>query len=444
MSSTLVMILQLLAGLSIIVIIHELGHFLAARWFGMKVEKFYLFYDVGGFALFRKKIGEVEYGIGWLPLGGYVKIAGMVDESLDTEGMGQPPQPWEFRAKPAWQRLIVMSAGVVMNFILGVLILGVLTFRYGEVRTPVDALSMGIWPDSVGRAAGLEPGHVPVGINGRPIRYLEDLFKSTYWLERDTVRLTVMRGDETLDVLITDGPLAEIRQGALQDFITPQMTFSVREVMPETPAAAAGLQPGDSIVAVNGRPVRSFQEFKALVRQYAGQEVVLAVIRDDRRLELPVKVRSDGTMGFMAKIHPPPVEHARYGAGRSLVRGVQRGVEILVGTVRGLGKVFTGKLDASRSIQGPISIARKIYGGQWDWTRFWTITALLSLVIGLMNILPIPALDGGHIVLLLIEVVRGRPLPVRAQIVIQNIGMILLMILFVWIIFNDLIQNFWR
>ncbi len=444
MSPTLVMILQLLAGLSIIVIIHELGHFLAARWFGMKVEKFYLFYDIGGFALFRKKVGDVEYGVGWLPLGGYVKIAGMIDESLDTEGMGRPPQPWEFRAKPAWQRLLVMSGGVIMNFILGVLLLGLLTFSQGEARTPTAQLPQGIWPDSIGVEAGLQPGDVPVAVNGHPVRYLEDLFKSTYWLNDDTVTLTVVRGGETLDIAITDGPLSEIRHGALKNFITPQLAFSVQEVVPETPAAEAGLRPGDSILAVNGQPVRSFQDFKARIREYAGKEVTLTVWRDGKTLDMPVRVRDDGTLGFMARIHPPPVERIHYGLAESFIRGLQRGGEILLGTVQGLGKIFTGQIDASRSIQGPISIARKIYGGHWDWIRFWTITALLSLVIGLMNILPIPALDGGHIALLFVEMVRGRPLSTRAQVIIQNIGMILLGALFIWIIFNDIIQNFWR
>ncbi len=441
-TETLIMILQLLAGLSIIVLIHELGHFLAARWFGMKVEKFYLFYDLGGVALWKKKIGGVEYGIGWLPLGGYVKIAGMVDESLDTEGLDRPPQPWEFRAKPVWQRLIVMVAGVVMNGVLGVVLLGILTYTQGEARTPVSGLVRGVWPDSVGRAAGLRAGDVPVAIEGRPIRYLEDILQASWWLKGDTVRLTVVRGSDTVVVPITNGPLEEIRHGALTRLMTPQVGFSIDSVLPQTPAHEAGLRPGDSIVALNGVPVHSFQQFKEMLQQHAGRPVTLTVWRNGGQVEVTATPRPDGTLGFLAKVVPPPVEYQKYGLVASFRRGIVRGVEILEGTVQGLVQLMAGRMDPSRSVQGPISIARKIYGGQWDWIRFWTITALLSLVIGLMNLLPIPALDGGHVILLLIELIRGKPLPTKALIVIQNIGMALLGALFIWIIFNDIVQNF--
>ncbi len=437
-----VMVVQLLAGLSVIVIIHELGHLLAARWFGMKVEKFYLFYDIGGFSIWRQKIGEIEYGIGWLPLGGYVKIAGMVDESLDTQNLDSSPNPWEFRAKPAWQRLIVMIAGVVMNIILGVMLLGILTYTQGETRTPIHMLSQGIWPDSIGQAAGLRPGDIPLSVSGRAIHYLEDLMQSSIWLGDDTVRLDVLRGSDTVTVLITDGPLEEIRHGALSTLFVPQLGFSVEKVVPGTPAASVGLRPGDSIVAVNDEPVRSFQQFRSILKENAGRPVYLRISRGGTLIGVKVRPRLDGTIGFMAHLQPPPVEHQYYGLLTSFRRGIDRGFEILGGTIRGVGKLLTGQMDPARSVQGPISIARKIYGGQWDWVRFWTITALLSLVIGLMNLLPIPALDGGHVILLFVEIVRGKPLPTRALVIIQNVGMILLAFLFVWIIVNDIVQNF--
>ena len=430
----LFMIIQIILGLSIIVVIHEFGHYIAARSFGMYVEKFFLFFDAGGRKLFSLTRGGTEYGIGWLPLGGYVKISGMIDESMDTEQMKQEPQPWEFRSKPAWQRFIVMVAGVVLNFILGVLIFTGITFGYGESYTPIEKLDQGIMAMELGQEAGFKDGDVPVKVNGQSIEAFGDLFGRR--MLQDNFRITVRRDgkDTTIEVPSNIGNrIAEAGQSA---FMVPRDTFYVQRVKPGSPADEAGLQKKDRILSIDGEPAFYFKQLKAVLKEHKGEEVAMTIGRDGQKIEETVEVKENGKLGFYPNLNVA-TKVRYYSLPQSVDRGFDRAYNALATNLIGFGKLLTGGLDPQKSMQGPIGIAT-IYGGDIQWARFWEITGLLSLVIGLVNILPIPALDGGHATLLTYEMIVRRPIPDNVYKVIQTIGVVLILSLMAFVIFNDI------
>lgn len=438
--TALVMIGQILLGLSIIVVLHEYGHYLAARSFGMKVEKFFLFFDAGGKKLFSFTKGDTEYGIGWLPLGGYVKIAGMIDESMDTEQLKQEPQPWEFRAKPAWQRLIVMVAGVVVNLILGAIIFSLVTLYYGESYIPVDKMEHGIVANDLGQEIGLKTGDKIKKVNGEEIQRFSDLY-STDFIFQENSTLTIVRNGKDTTIRMPDGFANKIAGAGKEGFASPRFKFYVDKVRKSSPAEKAGLKADDRIIAVDGKETVFFDQFKNVLEDYKGEEVAMKILRDGDTLNKTVAVKDNGTIGFYAGNELPQATQY-YGLAGAFKRGTERGYGAIEQTVIGLGKVFGGEVDAQKSVQGPISIAKNFYGGTWDWNRFWYITGLLSLIIGFMNILPIPALDGGHALFLIFEIIRGKPVPDKAYQVIQTIGVVLLLSLMVFVIFNDIWQNF--
>jgi regulator of sigma E protease len=437
----LIMVGQLILGLSILVILHELGHFVAARAFGIKVEKFYLFFDAWNFSLFKFNYKGVEYGIGWLPLGGYVKIAGMIDESMDTEQLAGPPQPWEFRSKPAWQRLIVMLAGIFVNVVLGIFIFWMLTAHYGESYTPNQEVKYGIVPGTIGQKIGLKAGDQIYAINGKPIEKFEDLTSSNVLLDQSV--LNIHRGNKDTSVVIPKGILNDIADQGLDQFISriPRTTFHVDSVSPV--AKSAGLRKGDSIIAVNSKPVLFFDQIKSVLDSNKNKQANITVVRNNAAVNLSVKISKEGTIGFYPHLNLPKQKTINFGFFGSLPVGATRAWTTIADDAKGLGKVFKGDVKPNKAISGPIAIAT-MFGSEIDWFRFWSLVGVLSMILAFTNLLPIPALDGGHSLFLLIEMIKGKPLSDKFLERAQIVGFVLLVTLMVFVFGNDTIRVFFK
>lgn len=437
--SIVIMVGQLILGLSILVILHELGHFLAARAFGIKVEKFYLFFDAWNFSLFKFNYKGVEYGVGWLPLGGYVKIAGMIDESMDTEQMQGPAQPWEFRSKPAWQRLIVMLGGIIVNIILGIFIFWMLTLKYGETYTPVASAHYGIVPGQVGMKMGLEPGDQIYAVNGVPIKRFEDITSSTVFYDHSV--LDVLRGNQHLKFTVPKGILNDLSDDGIDQFVDrdPRGGFIVGDVTSGSNAQKAGLKKGDSILAINNNPVPFFDQLQAQLLSNKNKSVQLSVKRNGALLQLTSKVTAEGTIGFLAKRDLPKQDTLKFGFFGSLPVGATKAWSTFSDDAKGLGKLFTGDVKFNKAVSGPVKIAT-MFGGQIDWLRFWSLVGILSMVLALTNLLPIPALDGGHSLFLLIEMIKGKPLSDKFLERAQLVGFVLLITLMVFVFGNDIFK----
>lgn len=436
----LVMTGQLFLGLSILIILHEAGHFFAARAFGIKVEKFYLFFDAWGFKLFSFNYKGCEYGIGWLPLGGYVKIAGMIDESMDTEQLAGPPQPWEFRSKPAWQRLIVMLGGVTVNIVLGIFIFWMLTLKNGETFIPNDKLPDGIAPGLIGKEIGLQSGDKITAVNGKPVARFEELTSSKVLL--GNTELSVSRGAETKTIQVPGNILEKVSDLGIGQFVEPRVKLSgIAQIAPGGNAEKAGIQVGDSILAVNAKPVVFYDEFKAEVQANKNKEITLSLVRDQKTIEVPTKVAEDGTIGIaIPQYFNLPIETVEYGFIGSLPVGASKAWGSFMDNAKGLGKVATGQVQANKAFTGPIGIAT-MFGGTVNWIKFWSLVGLLSMALALMNLLPIPALDGGHAVFLIIEMIKGKPLGDKFMERAQMVGFVILVSLMVFVFGSDIIKH---
>jgi regulator of sigma E protease len=436
----LVMAGQLILGLSILVILHELGHFLAARAFGIKVEKFYLFFDAWNISLFKYTYKGVEYGIGWLPLGGYVKIAGMIDESMDTEQMSGPPQPWEFRAKPAWQRLIVMLGGVTVNIILGILIFWALTIRYGESYIPNNEIRHGIVPGSIGRQIGLQPGDQVLAINGQKLVRFEDLFSSKVLMGNGV--LTVKRSGQTINITVPSTILNDISDKGAEQFIErlPRIKFAVARVEPNTGAAKAGIQKGDSILSINGQPVHFYDEYQQTVVKYKNKDIPIGIKRNNTPMQITAHINQQGQFGIYPQDDLPKEKTISYGFFQSLPEGASKAWGLFSANAQGLGKMLTGQVKPQKALSSPIGIA-VLFGNTFNWFRFWSLVGLLSMALALMNLLPIPALDGGHALFLIIEMIKGKPLSDKFLERAQIVGFVVLITLMVFVFGNDIMKH---
>jgi regulator of sigma E protease len=432
----LIMAGQIILALAILVTLHELGHFAAARMFGIKVEKFYLFFDAWGFKLFSFKKGDTEYGIGWLPLGGYVKIAGMIDESMDTEQMNSVPQDWEFRSKPAWQRLIVMIGGVTVNFILGFLIYILITWNYGDQKLPVKAVKNGFHMSALAKKLGFKNGDLVYGVNGKAIQYIDEFSKPEIYLG-DNSYYMLKRNGEDMTVTLPDNFIDQFSENNKMLF-TPNYICLVDSIVKESNAEKAGLKKGDVIIGLNDSSTDYFNEFSERIKNYANKSTTLKVVRNNDTVVLNSKVTEDGTLGFFT-MNPfvNDFDTFNYSFGQSIGVGSSAAMQALKDNVLGLGKLFSGKVDPRKAVQGPIGIATR-FGGDWVWSRFWSLTALLSLILAFMNLLPIPALDGGHVVFLIVEMIIRRPLSDKFMQVMQVIGMVILLSLMVFAFGNDI------
>ncbi|MES2455353.1 MAG: RIP metalloprotease RseP [Bacteroidota bacterium] len=438
--SGLIMAAQLLLGLSILVILHELGHFLAARAFGIKVEKFYLFFDAWGVKLFSFKRGDCEYGIGWLPLGGYVKISGMIDESMDTEQMALPPKPWEFRSKPAWQRLIVMLGGVIVNIAVGILIFWMLTFKYGESFIPNSSVR-GINPGIIGKEIGLKKGDKVVAVNGKKVIQFEELISSNVLLDHTT--LTVMRDGKALDIKVPENILNKVSDLGIEEFISklPLVSTKLDSIPATMPAYKAGIRKGDQVLAVNGVPVVYDADVKTEVKKNKGKIVTFEISRAGKPLSINIPVDSAGTVGiYFNYVNELKEETIHYGFFESFPVGANQAWKVFSDNGKGIWKVLTGKIKANKAFSGPVEIARKVYGGEWIWARFWASTGFISIALAFMNLLPIPALDGGHVVFLIVEMIKGKPLGDKFMERAQIVGFVLLLSLMVFVLGNDIFK----
>ena len=436
----LVMTGQLLLGLSILIILHEAGHFFAARAFGLRVEKFYLFFDAWGFKLFRFNYKGCEYGIGWLPLGGYVKISGMIDESMDSEQLAGPPQPWEFRSKPAWQRLIVMLGGVTVNIVLGIFIFWMLTLKNGETFIPNDKLPDGISPGLIGKEIGLQIGDRITSVNGMPVVRFDELTSSKVLL--GNTELSVARGSEIKTIQVPGDILEMVSDLGIGQFVEPRVKMSgIVQIAPGANAAKAGLQKGDSILAVNNKAITFYDQFKAEVQANKNKTVTISLIRNNQPMDLPTQVSEDGTVGvYISPYFNIPIETVNYGLIGSLPVGASKAWGSFMDNAKGLGKVASGQVKANKAFTGPIGIAT-MFGATVDWVKFWSLVGLLSMALALMNLLPIPALDGGHAIFLLIEMVKGKPLGDKFMERAQMVGFVILVTLMVFVFGNDIIKH---
>ena len=429
---------QLILALSIIVGLHEFGHFIAARAFGIRVEKFYLFFDAWGVKLFSFKKGDTEYGIGWLPLGGYVKIAGMIDESMDKEAMALPAKPDEFRAKPAWQRLIVMLGGVIVNFFLGVIILAFITMHYDKQYLPVNEVDNGIYAYDLAQEIGFETGDKIISVDGKKLERFSDVLSQSNLMG---ATVTVLRGGQEIQVIIPDTFYKNYTKSTKPLFITADnFSFTVDSVLNGTPADGAGIKKGDKIFAIDSIDVQTFGDFRQSVRSRPGESITVSLMRKGDSMNLLLEVDSFGTVGIMPV---SPYQFKEYSIGEGLKYGWNDGVSILAANVKGFGKIFSGKENAAESLQGPIGMAT-FFGAEWKWHRFWYLTAMISLILAFMNLLPIPALDGGHVMFLSFELITRKPLSDKFQERAQMVGMAILLSLMVFVILNDIWKNFIR
>lgn len=446
----MIMIAQLLLSLSILVAVHEMGHLLAAKYFGMRVEQFSIGFPPKIWSFTK---GETEYAISAIPLGGYVKISGMIDESLDTEAMKQEPQPWEFRSKPAWQRLIVMLGGIFVNVIVGILIFIGLTWLVGDENILKDEINKngGFHVGEVGESVGLKTGDKIIAINGQDFRYFEDLLKAQTLLS-DNAYLTVDRNGEQIRI---DLPADFIRNFNRREnagsFVLYRFEPVVGKVIPNSIAENVGLQAGDKVIEVNGKPVTYFDQVYDAVHETESNSISFKIERNGDVMafndQVFTKLKDEDeeftrAIGFLPSddsFVEKASERITYGFFESIPLGTERAFTTLVVQVKALGKVVTGVLKPRESLQGPIGIAQA-FGGEWDWVRFWSLTGVLSLVLAFMNLLPIPALDGGHVMFLSYEIISRRKPSDRFLEAAQKVGMVMLLALMVFIFANDIIR----
>lgn len=438
---------QLILSLSILVILHELGHYIPAKLFKTRVEKFYLFFDPW-FSLFKKKIGDTEWGIGWLPLGGYVKIAGMVDESMDKEQLKQPPQPWEFRSKPAWQRLIIMVGGVTVNLLLGVLIYICIVFAYGEDKLHPSDLKAGLAVHPYLERYGFESGDNIISINDEKLENVMEA--NVIILLRHGRKITVKKADGSIKTirLPETADYEFFAKGATQAFSPRSYGVQIAEVEPGSPAEAIQLKAGDKLVSVNGTKIVYYDDFQKEVFKSKGKEINFEIDRKGevltKKMTVPKTGKYEGRIGFLNNaniLDAKSIKHVDYSFGESFGRGLDKGMHTLGDYAAQLKFLFTEK--GASSIGGFGSIG-KMFPSTWNWEIFWLNTAFISIVLAFMNILPIPALDGGHVVFLLYEIITGKEAPQKVLEYAQYVGFILLLGLLLYANGNDIYGYFFK
>ena len=436
MESFLIKAFQLILSLSILVIVHEFGHFIFARIYKVRVEKFYLFFNPW-FSLFKfkPKNSETEYGIGWLPLGGYVKIAGMIDESMDKEQMKQPVQEWEFRAKSAPKRLMIMVAGVLFNFLLALFIYSMISFKWGSSYIPLQEAKNGLYFCETAHQVGFQDGDLFVSIDGVPAEKYPEVTRQFIDADKE---VTVLRDGQEVTIPVPEDFKLRLmsEENGFFDFIIPVVIDTVVE---NRPAQAAGLMAGDSIVSINGLPVQKFVDLSAILKNNCGKTVDFSFFRNDSLQTLPVAVDTAGLVGIGMRgaDHYLPVKHVQYGFFESFPKGIKRGVSMLSSYVGDTKMIFSK--EGAKQIGGFGTIG-SIFPDKWDWQRFWEMTAFLSIALAFMNILPIPALDGGHVLFLLYEVITRRTPNEKFMEYAQITGMALLFGLLLYANGNDLFR----
>ncbi len=437
---------QLILSLSILVILHEFGHFITAKWFKCRVEKFYLFFDPW-FSIFKKKVGDTEYGVGWLPLGGYVKIAGMVDESMDKEQLKQPAQPWEFRSKPAWQRLIIMIGGVTVNVLLAFLIYAMILMVWGEKNIKTDSLKYGIaFNDPLFKDLGFKNGDKIIAVDGKELQDYTDVLKKLLVVDKS---VTIIRDGNKMELgMPVDliGKLVEKRKKSEGPMISPRVPVIVLEIEDSAIAYKNGLRKGDQIIAIDSTKTFFRDEFESIMsKKKKGDPIYVTIERGDSTLSVSTVSPEDGLIGFSSPNQPEQYDSLgiykytvkKYGFFAAFPAGVKRAGDELGFYIDQFKKILSPQTGAYKGVGGFKAMGSVFSGNGWDWEHFWTITAFFSIVLAFMNLLPIPALDGGHVVFTLIEMITGRKPSEKFLEYAQIVGMILLLALMLYANGND-------
>ena len=432
---------QFILSLSLLIIIHELGHFLFAKFFKCRVEKFYLFFNPG-FTLFKYKKGETEYGLGWLPLGGYVKISGMIDESMDKEQMKQPMQPYEFRAKKPYQRLLIMVGGVLMNFILALIIyIGVL-YAWGEEYLPNKNVVYGIEVNEVGREIGFMNGDKILTVDNQEIEDFHNILPTIVLNKAQKVQ--VERQGEVIDIYLNDDDIAKLLRSKRVIGLRYPFKVEVTALSSGSPSAEAGMKVGDNIIKVNQKEFIYFDEFSEELKENRGTNVQVTVMRNTELIDLNVKLSDEGMLGISFNNNFTDffeIETLNYGFLESVPAGIAKGWETSTDYLKQFKLIFNRKTKGYESLGGFITIGN-IFPGIWNWKVFWNMTAFLSIILGIMNILPIPALDGGHVMFVLYEMISGRKPNEKFLEYAQYVGLSLLLLLVLYANANDVIKLF--
>jgi regulator of sigma E protease len=449
---TFINIAQFITGLGLLILLHEFGHFITARMFKIRVDKFYMFFDflfplpgVLNFALFKKKVGDTEYGIGWFPMGGYVQIAGMIDESLDTEQMNKPAEPWEFRAHPAWQRLIVMLGGIIVNVLLAFIIYAMILFTWGEKKIPMSSLKNGIdCSDSLGLSVGFKSGDKIISVDGKKVDYWDNLRIDILLGEK----VQIERGGKLMEITLPDNFIDQIASSEKFGFGMPRLPSKFIEFTDESINKNVALKEFDKIYAINDSITVSYRdELVTSLKKFSNQTVVLNIERGTEKLALPVKVNAKGLIEARIGVRDlekeglVSTETKTFGFFESFPAGVSKTFEELDKYVRQFKKILSPKTGGYKHIGGFKSMA-KMYGDTWVWEDFWTRTAFLSVVLAFMNLLPIPALDGGHVVFTLYEMITRRSPSVKVLTYAQYVGMAILLGLMLYANLNDFVHFF--
>jgi regulator of sigma E protease len=436
----LIKILQFLLSLSIIVLIHELGHFVFAKLYKARVEKFYLFFDPW-FSIFKRKIGETEYGIGWIPLGGYTKISGMIDESMDREQMKQPPQPWEFRSKPTGQRLMIMIGGVLFNFISALLIYTLVLYACGETFLPTANVKYGIVTDSVGYSIGLRNGDKILSVDNQKIENFAQITSDIVLNSRKTIQ--VDRNGEILNIAIPTEYIAQMLKGNGKiEARQPFSPYIIAGFGKESPGKLAGMLEGDELIGLDGKKFEWYDEFQKYLSDNRTRSVVTNILRKGELIDIPVVPTSKGFLGIASSRAYSQIfelKTLKYGFFESIPAGISKGFRTIGDYLKQFKVIFSKNTKAYESLGGFITIG-SIFPGVWNWQAFWNLTALLSIILAVMNILPIPALDGGHVIFLLYEVITGRKPSDKFLEYAQMTGMILLLALLILANGNDIMR----
>jgi regulator of sigma E protease len=437
----LIKILQFVMSLSILVIIHELGHFVMAKMFKTRVEKFYLFFDPW-FSLFKFRKGETEYGVGWLPLGGYVKISGMIDESMDKEQMKLPPQPYEFRSKTSWQRLLIMTGGVLFNFILAMLVYIMVLYTWGETYLPTANVKYGIVTDSTGYAIGLKNGDKIASADNIYIDNFSQIASDIVLNDRKT--LQVERDGKVLNINIPKEYVAKMLKGKGQiSYRIPFQPCIVKSFTKESPAKKAGVLSGDELISINNIKFSYYDEFQEYLVEHKSMPVVLNIIRNGKPEDIEVTTTSAGLLEVYFSGRSTDeifdLKTINYGFFQSFPAGIAKGMKTVGDYLKQFKLIFSKETKAYESLGGFITIG-SIFPSAWDWQSFWNLTAFLSIILAVMNILPIPALDGGHVMFLLFEVITGRKPSDKFLEYAQIAGMAFLLALLVFANGNDILR----
>ena len=429
---------QLLMSLSILVILHELGHFIPAKLFKTRVEKFYLFFDPW-FSIIKKKVGETEYGIGWLPLGGYVKISGMIDESMDKEQMKKPAESWEFRAKPTWQRLIIMLGGVTVNLILGVIIYSMVLLVWGDSYLSNKNVVNGVLCSDFAQEIGFQHGDKILTIDGVSQERFVDINQNMVLRDKPFI-VKVERDDRTVEIKIGDNFIKYWKNSGKKLLFSPLIPVKVGDFSTNSNAQKAGLLRGDYLISVNNVKTPFFNNFREELKKNVLNTIDIGVLRDGSILTLPVEVSKEGTIGF-ANDSELILDVKTFNFISCLPAGYNMAVNKLSGYISQFALVFNSENELSGEIGGFGAIGN-LFPSTWNWQAFWSLTAFLSLMLAFLNLLPIPALDGGHVMFLLYEIIAGKPAPEKVLEYAQAIGMILLLGLLIFANGNDILKLF--